>query len=81
MHAYKVVGHVDENRRVTVTLPADFPVGKAAVIVLAGQDEPLERQQRAYLEALFEKLDKSPPSGRSKQEIDRYLEQERDSCE
>lgn len=65
----------------TVTLPADFPVGDAEVIVLAAESESLEQEQRASLEAFFNQLDASPSSGRSKADIDRYLEQERDSWE
>jgi len=81
VHAYKVTGRVDENRRVTVTLPTDFPIGDAEVIVLAGEPEPSEQNRRASLNAFLEQLDTTPPSGRSKEQIDRHLEQERDSWE
>lgn len=81
MQAYKTHQNIPQDRHVTLTLPPDFPVGEAEIIVLA-RTEPGERaRQGESLKEFFRKLDESDLPHRSKEEIDRYLEEERASWE
>lgn len=53
MKAYRVVHEIPEDRRVTLTLPSDFPVGEAEVIVLAQEQGVEQAGQRACSGSLF----------------------------
>lgn len=81
MQAYKTHQKITEDRHVTLTVPDEFPIGEAEIIVLAQVPEAVRVGQRESLESFFRKLDSTPPSGRSKEDIDRYLEEERASWE
>ena len=80
MNAIKLQVIVPESRELTITLPPDVPPGAAEVIVLTeAAPEPLP----GSWERIRQFLDRTPPAwpGRTKEEIDRYLEEERASWE
>lgn len=79
MHTYRSQQTVDEDRRVTLTLPADFPLGEAEIIVLAQEQELEQSRLREAMQALLRRLEALSESGRSKEEIDRYIDEERAS--
>lgn len=79
MHALKLMTHVREDHRLEVILPDDAPMGEAEVIVLF--TEPALSRPSHSLREFNEKLEHLPCSGRSQAEIDRYLENERNSWE
>lgn len=67
-------------------LPSNVPVGSAEAIVLSdtpspSADDASMAQQGGDLDAFFELLKTVPPSGRTIQEIDRQIQEERDSWE
>jgi len=81
-----IVGIVSADRHLSLTLPPDFPMGAAEVIVLSdapapSTDDALVSPQASDLDALFESLKTLPPSGRTIEEIDRQVAEERDSWE
>ena len=78
MNAIKLQVVVPESRELKITLPLEIPPGAAEVIVLVPEQEPQESNLDAIL-SLVEKWRKEHPSHRSKEEIDRYLEEERAS--
>ncbi|MBL8529379.1 MAG: hypothetical protein JNL68_16975 [Burkholderiales bacterium] len=79
MHTYRSQQTVDEDRRVTLTLPADFPLGEAEITVFSQEPELEQSRLREAMQALLRRLETLPESGRSKEEIDRYIDEERAS--
>ena len=79
MHALKLIARVSENHHLEVILPDDAPTGEAEVIVLF--NEPLLSRKARSLREFNEKLERLPWSGRSQAEMDRSLEEERNSWE
>lgn len=78
MCAIKLKAHIKSDHRLELELPADVPEGEAEVIVLVEETQRVQdREQRRYLEAFFEDLDKTDRPRMTKEEIDRYLEEER----
>ena len=77
MHAYRIQRKVTEDRQVTLKLPPDFPVGAAEIIVLAEEQEVEQVLQREAMQEFLRRLAASPGSGRTKEEIDRYIAEER----
>ncbi len=74
------------DRQINLTLPPDFPVGVVDIVVRSVDvpepaDGTAEQRQRSDLRSLFEFLDTLPPTGRSSEEIDRQVQEERDSWE
>ena len=76
MNAVKREVVIGKDRRIVIDLPPDTPEGPAEVIVLV--HEPPPTSARALLEDADEWRARSPYR-RSKEEIDRYLEEERAS--
>jgi hypothetical protein len=77
MRAIKLQSHVDETRTLHLKLPEDVQEGPAEVIVLvpdAGTESPVPT-----LRAFLAGLGRPPRQTRSKEEIDRALEEERAS--
>ena len=77
MRAIKLRSHVDETRTLHLKLPDDVQQGPAEVIVLvpeAETDKPVPT-----LSAFLEELGRTRRHIRSKEEIDRALEEERAS--
>jgi hypothetical protein len=78
MNAIKLQVVVPESRELKITLPPEILPGPAEVIVLVPEQKPQESNLDAIL-SLVEKWRKEHPSHRSKEEIDRYLAEERAS--
>jgi len=86
MHAHRLRCVVTADRQLSLTLPPDFPIGSAEVIVrsdaqVPSTDDALVSPRASDLDALFESLKTLPPSGRTIEEIDRQVAGERDSWE
>jgi hypothetical protein len=79
MWAHKTRVHVTPNQPLQVTLPADVPEGEAEVIVLMTESAGQQPGAAGTLREFSDWLAKQPERGRSKEEIDRYLAQERAS--
>lgn len=78
MKAYELTARVGSGHRLEVELPPDAPEGEVKVIVLFPEPCPDEEaEQRRYLEDFFRKLDATDRPRLTKEEIDRYLEEER----
>lgn len=78
MNAIKLQVVVPESRELKITLPPEVPPGAAEVIVLVPEQEPRGSNVEAILHLVDEWRAKHP-GRRSKEEIDRYLEEERAS--
>ena len=78
MNAVKLQVVVPESRELTITLPPEVPPGEAEVIVLT---QPVSMASRGSWERVRAFLERTPPArpGRTKEEIDRYLAEERTS--
>jgi hypothetical protein len=74
---YSVV--IDKTHRISLNLSDDFSEGPAEVIVLA--DRQSRKQPQRSLDDFLAALEKSPRRVMSKEEIDRYIEEERSSWE
>lgn len=79
MYAIKLETLVGKDHRVELDLPASFPVGEAEIIVLAKSGETEQAPQGGALEHLLGWLDTLPPGGRSREDIDAQIREERDS--
>lgn len=75
MRAHRTMAHVTPNEPLVVSLPADTPEGEVEVIVLIPESHRAGRF--ASLREFDDWLRQQPPSGRSKQDIDRQIEEER----
>jgi hypothetical protein len=78
MNAIKLQVIVPENRELKITLPPEVPPGAAEIIVLTeAMPEPLP----GSWERIQQFLNRTPPArpGRTKEEIDQYLAEERAS--
>lgn len=76
MRAIKLNTHVAEDRTLRLKLPEDVQVGPAEVIVLV--PEAAERPAHTVRDFLAD-LSARPHRTRTREEIDRYLERERES--
>jgi hypothetical protein len=78
MNAVKLQVVVPENRQLTLTLPPEVPPGEVEVIVLS---RTMGEPSRGSWERIQQFLRNMPPAqpGRTKEEIDRYLTEERES--
>jgi hypothetical protein len=78
MNAVKLQVIVPENRELMITLPPEVPPGAAEVIVLT---EATSAPPPGSWERIRQFLDRTPPArpGRTKEEIDQYLKEERAS--
>ena len=77
---------VTTDRQINLILPPDFPVGVVDIVVRSvavpePADGTVEQLQRSDLRSLFEFLDSLPPTGRAREDIDRQVQEERDSWE
>ncbi len=78
MRAHRIKTHVTPNQPLVVPLPADMPEGDVEVIVL--YPEPASRSGSfSSLREFDAWLRQQPPGERSKEEIDRQIEEERAS--
>lgn len=79
MYAHKYETTVNADHHLSIDLPASFPIGPAEVIVLAKSDPQNPVPVVEPLTQLFAWLDTLPPSGRSIEEIEAQIREERDS--
>jgi len=80
MHAVKLKTRIGPDHRIELRVPNELPEGEAEVILLVPDRSPQkEAEQRRYLEEFFLSVDASERPRRSKEEIDRYLAEERAS--
>lgn len=79
MRAIKLTANIGDDHRLNVQLPNDVPPGIAEVILLFSANESVNNLND--LKSFTEWLDQQPRYTRSKEEIDRYLEEERNSWE
>lgn len=79
MYAHKYETTIGADHRLNIELPHSFPVGKAEVIVLAQSAPQQPAPAKESLLQLFDWLDTLPPSGRSVEEIEAQIREERDS--
>ncbi len=77
MRAIKLTSHISADHRLQVQLPKDVPEGEAEVIVLVKTREDQKNAQRQSLEEFFQRLETLPIARRTKEEIDRSIEEER----
>jgi hypothetical protein len=78
MNAVKLHAVVPENRELKITLPSEVPPGAVEVIVLVPERKPPGSDVEAILRPAADWRIKHP-GRRTKEEIDRYLEEERAS--
>jgi hypothetical protein len=76
MRAIKLQTHIGKDHTLSVKLPEDMAEGPAEIIVLV--QEPAKRAGHSLADFL-RTLSEQPRSTRSKEEIDRDLERERES--
>lgn len=82
MRAIKLKSRVSSDHRLNVQLPEDVPEGEAEVIVLVSErEEEVAVRQQTALKEFFAHLDRLSIPRRTKEEIDRYLDEERASWE
>ncbi len=79
MRAIKLTAQISTEHTLHLQLPADVPPGMAEVIVLY-PEAPVSDKPRS-LEEFMRRLQKADVPRRTKEEIDRYIEEERDSWE
>jgi hypothetical protein len=80
MHEYEIIAELPEDRRLVVNLPEEFLPGK--VVLRIAQEESFETKAEKSQERLLAFLDTPIPDDiprRSKEEIDRYIDEERNS--
>lgn len=86
MHAIKLKAVIDASHRLQLDLPADTPIGEAEVIVLVGAAAPPRAADAANpvspgqsLREFFEELDRRPRARLSAEEVEQWIEAERNS--
>ena len=86
MQTLKLRDTVKRDHQLVLVLPPDFPEGDVDITVRSAEapqtvDADIAQQQRDDLRSFFEFLNTLPASGRTKAEIDRQIQEERDSWE
>ncbi len=79
MRAIKLHAQINAEHTLSLQLPADVPPGMAEVIVLYSET-PVTGKPRS-LEEFMQRLQEANIPCRTKEEIDHYLEEERNSWE
>ncbi|MEW6234890.1 MAG: hypothetical protein AB1656_05845 [Candidatus Omnitrophota bacterium] len=77
MRAIKLSGQITRERQLQVVLPINIEAGPIEVIILTPEEKSPETSQT--LNAFLKESADFPLPRRSKQEIDRYLEEERNA--
>lgn len=82
LHTVKILTTIDNSHQLHLQLPADTPTGQAEVIVIVTPTPPAARPmpQGALLE-FFAQLDADPRPRLSAEEVDRWIEDERNAWE
>jgi len=84
MHAYQFQQDISASHRITIDLPPGAPIGKAQIIVLfpdAVQAPESQAPAPVSMASFAAWLQTQPPTGRSVEEIEQHIRQERDSWE
>lgn len=76
MYAHKYETVIRADHRITIELPDNFPEGEAEVIVLTKSPQGAPSKSETLIDFL-DWLKTQPPSGRSKEEIDAQIAEER----
>jgi hypothetical protein len=79
MRATKLKAHISADHRLEITLPDDVPEGEAEIIVLSPEPCDTAAKQQDYLDAFFMDLENAAVPRRSKEDIDRLIQEERDN--
>ena len=85
MHTIKLKAVIDERQQLHLQLPADTPMGEAEVTVVVASDSTaanaaaVNPQPMASLREFFAKLDADGRPRLSAEEVDRWIEEERNS--
>lgn len=79
MHAIKCEAVVKADHRLSIELPEAFPVGEVEVTVRAKRARHPDTPTHESLVEFLDWLKTQPPTGRSKEEIDAQIAEERDS--
>ncbi|MCU0836321.1 MAG: hypothetical protein MUC77_18115 [Chromatiaceae bacterium] len=77
MQAVRLNAVLGDDHRLQVVVPEEIPVGEVEVIVLATSPTPARAEQT--LSELFAELDRMPHRRLTKEEVDRYIAEERAS--
>ena len=80
LHTVKLKAVVDESQQLHLQLPADTPLGEAEVIVMVTPAAPAANAApMASLREFFAKLDADPRPRLSAEEVERWIEEERNA--
>jgi hypothetical protein len=77
VQAIKLRAKVGPDHRIELELPAEIPEGEVEIIVIAEETSSLSETRS--LREFFEEVDQLPRRRRTKEEIDRYIAEERAS--
>lgn len=77
MHTIRLTAQITHDRHLEIVLPESIPEGEAEVVVLIKDSQEQAAAQADYLSVFFDNLENTGILRRSKEEIDRFLEQER----
>jgi len=77
MRAIKLRANVGRDHRIELELPPEMPEGEVEIIVLAGEAASLSEARS--LRDFFDELDRLPRKRLTKEQIDRYIAEERAS--
>ncbi len=84
MRAYQFERTIPSSHSFTVELPPDAPVGPAKIIVLFPDEQPVAATSAPRFANMTEFtawLQTQPPTGRTSEEVERHIREERDSWE
>ncbi len=86
MHVFRLRVKVTSDHQLSLTLPPDFPLGDVEITVRSANDaesaeSTLAQQRPNDLRAFFEFLKTVPTTGRTREEIDKQIREERDAWE
>jgi hypothetical protein len=77
MHTLKLTAQIPHDRHLEIVVPDNIPEGEVDVVILIKNSQEQLMAQENYLNDFFNHLENSDIPRRSKEEIDRFLEQER----
>jgi len=77
MHTIRLTAQITHDRHLQIVLPDSIPEGEAEVVVLIKDSQEQAAAQEDYLSVFFDHLENTGIPRCSKEEIDRFLEEER----
>lgn len=81
MQAYQFRQTVPPSHQITLKLPPDAPVGEAQITVLFADQSPVTAPVKPHFVDIAEFtvwLESQPPTGRTAEDVDRQIREERD---